>query len=117
MDCSAPSEARTLLALLAGGLLLLAGAPARPASPASAAPEDAAAIRQLIDGFSASYARRDAAGVMALWSERAPEAKQYGAALETYFREHDQVRIEKVAIERMTVAGDRAQVRLVYERH
>jgi CHAT domain-containing protein/Tfp pilus assembly protein PilF len=83
----------------------------------AADPGDETALRAVVEQFLAAYQKKDLDALMSLWSSGSPQSESQRAYLQQYFQGHDRIRIEKVAVSRIEVAGDRATLRVSYDRY
>ncbi len=73
---------------------------------------DEAALRALLERFSAAYRAKDFEGLIALWSKAPTDFEAGKEALKRAFEEQEQLGLKELAVVRLTVNGDRALARI-----
>lgn len=103
------STPRSTLLALCCAVCLAAGHAGAAQSP------EEAAVREVASKFLTAYGRRDLAGVLALWSARAPELAAVKQTLQRNFAAHDHFEFGGLEVNRATVEADRARVDLTFD--
>jgi CHAT domain-containing protein/Tfp pilus assembly protein PilF len=70
-----------------------------------------AALRVVIEKYFSAYGKKDLAGVVALWSEKAPDLATYKQGLQRQFT-NEEIRFGSLAISRVKVEGEKANLRV-----
>src|SRR5262249_5343859 len=70
-----------------------------------------AALRNVVEKYFAAYARKDLAGVVALWSEKSPNLALYKQAIQQQFTSED-LSFGNPAISRVKAESEKASLRV-----
>ena len=73
------------------------------------------AVRALVEQYFAAYARKDLAAMTALWSAKSPDLETQRKATEQFFAANDKVEVRDVTVQRLSVEGEKAHLRVGLE--
>src|SRR5262245_55342054 len=83
-----------------------------PASPQSSAES---AVRAVVEKYYELYAAKDLDGLMSLWSEQSPTLESRKQEMQKLFAGYDKIEVKNLAVLRVTIAGEKARLRLDVE--
>lgn len=88
---------------------------AAPSLIASAQVTDEALLRSLVERFYDLYQKEDLEGLMLMWSNRSPDLKASKKSFQQTFEANDKIKIENLSFGRISIDGDKAELRLLAE--
>lgn len=73
------------------------------------------ALRALVEQYFAAYPRKDLMAMTALWSANSPDIETHRKATAQFFATNDKVEVRDVTVERLSVEGEKARLRVGLE--
>ena len=95
--------------------VLLSSVHAHDESRTQPSAADSAALRALVQEYYGSYAKKDLAGLLGLWSARSPESAARRKTMQKLFVDFERIEVKGLVIRKMEVEGEKAKLRVELE--
>ncbi|HEY6806757.1 MAG TPA: tetratricopeptide repeat protein [Pyrinomonadaceae bacterium] len=95
--------------------LLLSSVRAHDESRSQLSASDNTALHALVEEFYGSYARKDLAGFVRLWSSKSPELAARRETMQKLFVDNEKIEVKDLVIRKIAVDGEKAKLRIELE--
>ncbi|HEU4387973.1 MAG TPA: tetratricopeptide repeat protein, partial [Blastocatellia bacterium] len=76
---------------------------------------DEGALRALAEAYFLSWPAKDLDGFLGLWMSGSPDLESRKQAMQKFFKDHEQIEVKSPIVQRVTVEGDKAKLRVDVE--